>query len=836
MANGTAAIHYMSLDAISGMAAHVPVERGHLPNGALGPGGVIPVAATEGAMTSQGLHLGGVYLLQWPRGRMRVRIVGVFAEKDPGGAYWPYRYFDHDFFTTPTVLQRRTQEHFAPLGEAAWYTVLDLRELTANRVPGALAALGALRQRITNTTPDAHLDVSPYATLAAFLGSQGTLAALLRLVSIPVLALALYFVAITASLVVTSQTPEIAVYTSRGARPGQVLLLYLLEWGALALPLALLAPLPAMAFAHVMGAATSFLRFTDRIPLPVHLSGAAFTYAGAATLLAVAAAFIPTWAALSRSVITARLRSARTIEQPLWQRAYVDGLAVALLGLLLVLFRHVSLGNGGAAAIAEDPGVYVLPAAFLVVGGLLAVRFVGWCLRLVDRTAGRRLSVAAVLPVRRIGRVPAQFTPVLLLLCYTAALGVYSAAAAHTLERNLVAAVRYQVGAPVRLQQLSPCSNMRYAEDACREYDDVDPVLGAGQFRPLPPFALNLKTPGVRAAAAIDLLPVTVQQGLSGTPATLIMITPEQYARVAYWDKGWTAKPESTYLRLLEQTPDAILLSPKLGTMDRKVVVQTLAGGGSAAPAAGAAAGLGGTPATPSTTFRGTFQNVGTLRGVPGAAVSGPFVVTTQVAASRLLTVRCGSDPCVLQRDVLMRLAPGTSPGRVTAALQTYGLETTSLEVARAQEALRLATPAWAGQSEALTIGFLVALAVTIAGYLLYAGLLLRAQLSQLGLLRAVGLDWSGVGGAVAVEQGILVVTGALSGIGFGIVAARLFLPLFQPAFTGPLAPLFVAQGPGDAVWQVFGVLLVLFALVIAGLLALLRRMHVGETVRVEEV
>jgi putative ABC transport system permease protein len=204
--------------------------------------------------------------------------------------------------------------------------VLDLRTLSVETVPQALGGLERLQTAVSQVLPGASVGVSPTTALSSFLTREQTLTALLRLVSVPVLAMALYFVALTASLIIEAESGEIAVFASRGARAGHVLLLYVLEWVLLAIPLAAVAPLPAAEFARAMGATSGFLHFVSRRSLPIFLQRRDFEYAAAAAALAVGAALLPTVFAMSRSVVAARLRSSRTVEQPLWQRAYLDAL------------------------------------------------------------------------------------------------------------------------------------------------------------------------------------------------------------------------------------------------------------------------------------------------------------------------------------------------------------------------------------------------------------------------------------------------------------------------------------------------------------------------------
>jgi len=188
---------------------------------------------------------------------------------------------------------------------------------------------------------------------------------------------------------------------------------------------------------------------------------------------------------------------------------------------------------------------------------------------------GPRLPPPLSLTLRRVGRLPGQFAPVLLLLCFTAGLGTYSAAAARTHDQNLAATVRYQVGAPVRLVESSPCSVASVAPPMCT----ADGVGGPAP-RALPPFRLNLRAPGVRSATELVEQPKSVAPGAGGAStvgyasanvsATLVLVDTGTFAATAWWPAGIDPLPESRYLQLLHSRPDAVLVSPGLpGTRGR---------------------------------------------------------------------------------------------------------------------------------------------------------------------------------------------------------------------------------------------------------------------------
>lgn len=807
-------IGFLQVDALPDLASHAVFEQGVPPAATPEADGTIDAAATDTTMENaswQPYKMGQVYLVKGPSGPpLRVRITGIFAEAHPGDRYWPYNYFDHDLFIAPNILNDLIfGRHVLPLDQATWYTVTDLPQLNADQVSAAMAGLSALQRRVTDTAPGARLDASPYPVLSAFADRERTLSALLRMASVPVLALALYFTVLTAAVAVGAESGEISVHVSRGAPAAWLVALYLVEWVLLAIPLAAVAPLLGGLVAKAMGGAAGFLRFTSRSPLPLVWEAKDFGYAAIAAGAGVLAALVPAAAAVSRSVVQARGRTSRAVAAPFWQRAYLDVVALVGLGLLWAAFRQAGPQGGGISAIAGSPGLYLLPAAFLAATGLVGVRALGWILRAVDARAGRRLPIAASLSLRQIGRLPAQVAPIMLLLCLAMALGTYSAAAARTLQANLAAAVHYRVGADLRLQEDSPCTAMQDLAPAC-----LAAGLGGSPPRPLPPFSANLAAPGVADAAEVVEAPAMLTSSGQSAAVTLVLVDPTAYARVAWWPLHLDDQPEAAYLALLRSRPDAMLVSPSVSGR---------------LPGDTYAVWLNGNPV-------GHLTKVGTVSRWPGADPQGAIAVAPLATTPGLLGFACnGTNYCPGNRIALMQLKPGADVSKIESSLGAAALNTEQADDAKVEVAAALATPEWAGQNGMFSIGFVVAAAVAATGYLLYALLMLRGQVGQMGLLRAIGLERRTLIGGVAIEQAILVLSGAVVGVLAGLAASALFVPLYQPAFTGPDAPPFQALGPGSAVWHLGVLLVALFAVVLGVLLWLLVHLRVGESVKLDE-
>ncbi|MCG0239151.1 MAG: FtsX-like permease family protein [Firmicutes bacterium] len=133
-------------------------------------------------------------------------------------------------------------------------------------------------------------------------------------------------------MMVEGQRQEIATLRSRGASPGQIAGLYLVEGLVLAgVALALGLPLGAL-LARAMGAVAGFLQFVRRTQPPLLLSGAFWGYGLAAAGLAALAYRLPALPAARQSIVAQKQEAARRLTRPLWSRLGLDFLLLGLAG------------------------------------------------------------------------------------------------------------------------------------------------------------------------------------------------------------------------------------------------------------------------------------------------------------------------------------------------------------------------------------------------------------------------------------------------------------------------------------------------------------------------
>jgi putative ABC transport system permease protein len=88
--------------------------------------------------------------------------------------------------------------------------------------------------------------------------------------------------------------------------------------------------------------------------------------------------------------------------------------------------------------------------------------------------------------------------------------------------------------------------------------------------------------------------------------------------------------------------------------------------------------------------------------------------------------------------------------------------------------------PARGGVFGILSLGFLVSVAVSLVGYLLYWFFNLSSRVVQFGVLRAMGLSRKQLTGMLLLEQSFTAGLSIVLGIGIGKLTSYLFLPFLQ--------------------------------------------------------
>ncbi len=299
----------------------------------------------------------------------------------------------------------------------------------------------------------------------------------------------LFYVVTLSSLLVERQQDEIALLRSRGANSEQVLAVFALEGGTVALLATVFGPLVAAAAVGALGFAPMFSDLTGSTFMAVEITRGAYIMSAVGGVLSFIALMVPAIQASRVGVMGRRRDSARPIRKPFYHRYYLD---VLLLATGILLFRQLDeqgsvLGKDLLGELVVNELLLAIPGLILVATAMILLRLFPLSMDLASRALGRWLPAGLAMGLWQMAREPAHYARLMLLLILTAALGVFAASLVATLERSYRERVLYATGSDVRVEDVKP-EDSRFRSTFADRYrrmpgiDGVSPVYRGKGF------------------------------------------------------------------------------------------------------------------------------------------------------------------------------------------------------------------------------------------------------------------------------------------------------------------------------------------------------------------
>lgn len=795
----------LSLDYYEGLREQIVLLAGTAAVPARMPGGDAPVVVSIYTARSLNLRVGD-RLAYSQDGSTAVgpalRIVGIFAPINPTSAFWDVHAGDASYrsFVVPRL---DTFQRFAAQGAVTgpayfWLQRTDLTAVHLDGIDTTLNGLDRARSRVATLAHGAVLITSLDTVVNGFLGQYALLPSILLILVAPIVALILYAVTVTTTLALDRQAGEVVLMRSRGATSAQVFALFVAEGLLFGLIALIVGPLVGLPLAGLIGHASGFLSFGGGLTFALRLLPETYLYGAITALLCVLSGLLPAMAVARRSMMSFKAEQARPRGRPLWQRLYLDvvTLAVALYGLTLLVRQGVVSSGDATAAVAHDPLVAITPLLFAVAMTLLLSRILPRLASLALHLLSPLLSPAALVALQSVARAPRQPMRLVQLSTLTLTLGIFAATVAGVEARNLSDQYLYQAGAPLRLHETFDRQN---APRAMRSEPDI---MSLAAHRALP--GVRAVTPALRYDSFGNVTNTTD----NGTIVNVLGVDAGTAARVMWYRQDFGDQPFGQLLRAV-------------ATTGRNAVVSD-----------------------------GFLRATGLHRGDTfGVTLNNNSHVQFRVAAvTRYFpSLDPGDAPFVVANlQYLARAGRAHGPNEVwLQAPQNQASLDRIVYLAhqwpRQVQAVQGLAPAGAGQNDPLStgiygvvsVGFLVASALALLGFVTYAYLTLQQRLSEVAILRALGLSRGQVRTLLLCEQMFLLATAILGGIVAGLLTTRLFLPYMPIAAN--MVPPFIVVMPWSAVVAFVLAMLVAFVLVLSAHVTLLLRAQLGRVLRLGE-
>jgi putative ABC transport system permease protein len=426
-----------------------------------------------------------------------VQIVGIISTVDPGDPFWHAQTFEPPCYplclqpptgyyalmsndTYLALLQQLADAQQSPDGipftpgtepTVYWYYYLNASQIGIGQLDDLIARLQLAQTQVasgnfavpsaisgavvqTQLSGAALPGLFTSSSLERFRSRSSVVTIPVTLLLFQVVGLLLFFVSLMVGLLVERQAEVIALLRSRGASRGQVLGTFLTQSLGLALIALVVGPLLALFTADSLARATlapgdqQALNILEGNPMQAAL-GVGW-YALAAALLALLAMLLAIRGSASRDVLEMRREAARATRKPLWQRLYLDVIAMVIALTSFVASLYVA--NSGALdaqtnLLIAAPLALVAPVFLVIAGLLLFLRLFPLFLRWLSRLASRRAAAGPMLALAQMSRAPRQAMQMILLLALASSFASFALVFNASETQHLANQAAYQAGA-----------------------------------------------------------------------------------------------------------------------------------------------------------------------------------------------------------------------------------------------------------------------------------------------------------------------------------------------------------------------------------------------------
>jgi putative ABC transport system permease protein len=734
---------------------------------------ILPVMASERLLYESGVQVGDRLTASRAGGDpVTLEVVALWRPANVNDPQWIFtgapQFFDKVLLAPPGALWDVVAGVERPVEETAWYVVFDGQSVRTSDVDSLLARVLEGERNVSAALPGIRLDVTPVEELNAFSAEVYRLWQQLVLMILPIAGLVLYFVALVAGLLVSRQQQEDATLRSRGMSRSAILGIHLLMWLLLAGMAIAVAVAASPTVVQLVGRTSSFLRFDDVNTLTPVFAPENLALGAATSLVAASSGLFLAWRS-SRQTITSFKRGAGRVSKAWWQRAYLD--ILLLIPAFYVLYTLWA--RGGLVNSAEDPFndpiTFLGPTLFSLGLTMLFLRLLPFTLNVLAGILAYSDSVPLLMALRELTRSIGRYRGTLLMMCFTLSLTGYTASMASTIDRSLEDSVNYSIGADAVIVT---------AADAQTEQGETDTETGQTTqtvtgYNTLPVSDL-LAIGGVAQASPVGLYPARLILRSQRVDGVIVGVDRAAIAAVTRSRVDYASDSYADLFNQLAGRRNGILISAKTAQEQSLLIGQEVEIQVSALGA----------------WYDMAVPIVGVLDYFPTLNPNAGFFAITNLQP---IFETVGTQ---LPHNIWLSLDPGANPAAVRDEVVQIGYPIlqwkdpeTALQQARA-------LPSRRGVLGFLSVGFVAAITLTLVGAIIQSTASFRAQVTQLGTLRAMGLSGLAVAMYLIFLQGIAASSGILGGTGIGLATTRLFLPLLD--FSSGLPPYLVRVAWND--------------------------------------
>ncbi|MBQ8623992.1 MAG: FtsX-like permease family protein [Oscillospiraceae bacterium] len=823
----------LKLGAMTEMDGHITMLEGRMYEPGRRDDGVYEVICTPMALQTAQITMGQIYEVTnivTPGDTVKLEVVGTFTLSDETDTYWSegMKNYDNTFFTDfDTLLGNENKELGVSAAEGLIYTgivnitsvecryIIDYHNMDMNII-GHVQNMFALHEEAYDEE-NVNFDVPAKGVLEAYADKAASLEYILLMLDIPVCLMLIFYLYMVSQLNIESEKNEIAMLKSRGASSWQILRIYAYETLILGAISALVGPFVGLGLCNILGVSNGFLEFVNRPALQAKLSVAAFLFAIVAVAVFFVTTLVPIIPASRISIVAHKQKKAKSFEKPFWQKMYLD-FACLILPVVWLWFhnrREQKLIEQGISEVAStmNPLMFAVSTVFILGAGLVCVRLYPYFIRLVYFIGRKHWSPAAYISLNNIGRSSSgreKFIMIFLIL--TVALGIFSANTARAINRNTEERIKYNLGADVVLEEAWKTTRVKiYSEEDGGE-------TSVTQYTE-PVFERYETLAGVDVATPVFKRD-TVQLRFNDktqTDCQVMGIIAHQFADVCWFRDNLLPVHINHYINALSECQDGAIISSsyqeKYGVnLGDRISIKW----------------------SKNDWFEATVVAVvdywPSLN--PYERNSAGDYKDFVILNYDYINVMTITEPY----QVWMSLKDDAKISDLYDSVVAADITATRLDVSSQMVTSSKTDAVLQGVNGALTLGFIIIMAMCFIGFLIYWILSIKGRTLQFGILRAMGMSFGEIISMIVYEQVLVSGVSIFLSIIIGGIASDLFVPLFQVLYnvTDQVPPFVVVSERGDYI-KLYIIVLVMLLVGFAVIAHLIKQININKALKLGE-
>lgn len=790
----------------------IKIIDGRMPQNSLDENGYVEVMISRAHNVSSKYAVGTVLNLAYNKTELdvsslkeplvKVIIVGVFDYEQ--NSYSPFvdkdnaneLYCDYELFYSHIFEQKNL------CTSATWYYAGDFTKYDLNKIEETISAIDRLNTNINawGLTGNVKTVVPPIEQYMRYYDNVNSVNILLVLFYSPVLILIMFFIFMISKFVVETDKNEISMLNSRGASRKQIVLLYFLQGGTIAIIGIILAPVLSLIICSLLGTTSGFLEFSQRAPLKTDVSINSIVFSLIAACIAILTMLIPVYNSAKVEIVAQKRKKSNK---------YLETVILAIFTVVTGLisgYSYYNLVYQGLGVITPDGSVQPLAYVFLICLflfiALLFVLIYPLIIKAVFKVSNKKWKPAKYSAFSRISNMEIKEKFIIIFLTLTIAIGAFSSVCARTLNYNIDNSLIYQY--PCDIMADVQFYSIKENEQLKRRFlfNDIEGIEATRVVKGYQPRLMTRR--GKMVTENLNMLAIET----------------DKFSEIVQWNADILPNSLDYYMDVLNSETDSCIISSNVASLlevkkndviylrpdsnlKSNIILPVVVGEIVEAWPTYSKVQSVGNGETNIEQYLIVVNVEAVDRVAPNMSYSVWMNTDKSVNDLKILTVKLGAEAENLQDKTSTRL--------------------TNIVNGTKEKYMGQINPLRQATNGSLTFGFIAVMFICAVGFIIYWMISIKSRTLQIGTMRALGMSFKEVYQMVLWEQILICFASLFLGIISGVVSGFMFSPLLQSAFgtMGDMPPYKTMFEIADIIKLLILILILIIISVCAGIVML---------------